>query len=146
MKNYSKIISRNNMKSSNLLVLVLLLCAFTASIAFAGNQQDEEFSEAIVGTWVMHKKNDHSEMYGETNYKDDKSFQSSGYFILNGEKSIIEFSGEWSIVEGVLTEEVIQSNTAEINGQARYKIISVSDDKYMFVSEKTGVVDSMQKK
>jgi len=134
------------MNRTILFVLLFALFVLPVTCAFADSGNDDLLSNKIVGTWVMHKKNDYAEMYGETNYKDDGSFQSDGYFIFDGEKSMIEFSGNWSIKEGVLTEDVKKSNTPEISGASQFRVLSISDKHYNFISLKSGEADYATRK
>ncbi len=130
-------------------IIITLFCMFFAiTIAQAETVQynDNDLQRLVVGTWILHKKSDVAEMYGETEYQKNGRMVGKGYVIFQGQQTKFEFEGKWAISAGRLYEMVDRSNTPELMGTGIDRIISIDQNEFVRKDEDTGEIETFTKK
>ena len=128
------------------LTIVVVLSLTLNSDASDQSSKDSEYKTLIVGTWIYEDSTGDVHSYSEHQFKKGGESVGDGYLIQDGRKVVFRYRGNWKIVNGTITEKIIESTFSELVGTSSTdQIISIDSRKYTFKNE-DGKIFSFKRK
>ena len=130
------------------LCLIIIVFFSLAPCPYASDQssKDAEYRTLIIGTWIYEDSTGDAYSYSEQQFRKSGESVGNGYFIKNGQKVVFKYRGNWKIVNGMITETIIESTFPKLIGTSSVDhIISIDASKYTF-KNKDGKIFSFKRK
>lgn len=128
--------------------LTIIVVLSSTLYPYAGDQssKDIEYRTLIIGTWIYEDSTGKVYSYSEQQFKKGGESVGNGYLIKNGQKVVFNYRGNWKILNGMITETIIESTFAELIGTSSTdQIISIDSRKFTFKNE-DGKIFSFRRK
>jgi hypothetical protein len=118
------------------LAIVVVLSSTLYSYAGDQSSKDIEYRTLIIGTWIYEDSTGNVYSYSEQQFKKGGESVGNGYVIKNGQKMVFNYRGNWKIVNGMITETIIESTFSQLIGTSSTdQIISIDSRKYTSKNE-----------
>jgi hypothetical protein len=134
---------------------IIVSCCLTIIVVFSSTlypyasdqaSRDVEYRTLIIGTWIYEDSTGGDYSYSEQQFTKGGESVGNGYLIKNGQKVVFKYRGNWKIVNGMITETIIESTFPKLIGTSSVdQIISIDASKYTFKNE-DGKIFSFKRK